>query len=487
MKRILLSSFPRRRESRGIPPFLKGGLGGILLLLFLSSSSFAARIPLAVYGLTPQEGVTPGRADMVSDMVRMKLRACGRFDLVEKAEMEKIIKEQGFQQTGCTETECAVKIGKVLNVKKMVVGGLGKIETAYRLSLRVVDVETAVIEVEDAESQIVKAEELESKLVPPLVARLCPKIKTTGVTPPPGGGTPEVPTGSLTVNSAPSGATVFLDGEPKGLTPQGLTDVPVGEHQIVLTLEGYKDYQEAVTVAKDQRKLISPILKMQIGSLRITTTPSGASVSVDGIARGVTTEAGLLVSGLKAGEHTVKATKVRYEPYETSAFVEPDVTKDVKVDLSARPSSVVVTSTPSGAAVYLDGASKGVTPCSVSDLSPGTHSVSLKKDGYEEHSGSVTLTAGTSERYSAVLRKVVVEAPVTPKPVTGTSGSTSEMILIPAGEFTMGSNEYDDEKPIHTVYLDAYYINKGIVAFQPPNLVQWWHDEKASLSEMRIH
>ena len=36
-----------------------------------------------------------------------------------------------------------------------------------------------------------------------------------------------------------------------------------------------------------------------------------------------------------------------------------------------------------------------------------------------------------------------------------------DMILIPAGEFEMGSNEgKDDEKPVHKVYLDAYYIDK---------------------------
>ena len=35
-----------------------------------------------------------------------------------------------------------------------------------------------------------------------------------------------------------------------------------------------------------------------------------------------------------------------------------------------------------------------------------------------------------------------------------------EMVYVPAGEFTMGSNEYDDEQPIHQVYLDAYWIDK---------------------------
>ncbi len=36
----------------------------------------------------------------------------------------------------------------------------------------------------------------------------------------------------------------------------------------------------------------------------------------------------------------------------------------------------------------------------------------------------------------------------------------STLIYIPAGEFTMGSNDYDDEKPIHKVYLNGYYISK---------------------------
>ena len=35
------------------------------------------------------------------------------------------------------------------------------------------------------------------------------------------------------------------------------------------------------------------------------------------------------------------------------------------------------------------------------------------------------------------------------------------MVLIPAGEFQMGSNDYyDDEKPVHTVYVDAFYMDK---------------------------
>ncbi len=34
------------------------------------------------------------------------------------------------------------------------------------------------------------------------------------------------------------------------------------------------------------------------------------------------------------------------------------------------------------------------------------------------------------------------------------------MVYIEAGKFTMGSNDYKDEKPIHTVILDGYWIGK---------------------------
>lgn len=52
----------------------------------------------------------------------------------------------------------------------------------------------------------------------------------------------------------------------------------------------------------------------------------------------------------------------------------------------------------------------------------------------------------------------------TPTPSLG-STLTSEkdgmtLIYIPAGEFTMGSNLYGDERPPHQVYLDAYWVDE---------------------------
>jgi formylglycine-generating enzyme required for sulfatase activity len=42
--------------------------------------------------------------------------------------------------------------------------------------------------------------------------------------------------------------------------------------------------------------------------------------------------------------------------------------------------------------------------------------------------------------------------------ITGKDGAP--MMLVPAGEFTMGSNEGADEQPVHRVSLDTYYMDK---------------------------
>ena len=45
-------------------------------------------------------------------------------------------------------------------------------------------------------------------------------------------------------------------------------------------------------------------------------------------------------------------------------------------------------------------------------------------------------------------------------PKTSTPSVPLGMVFIPAGEFQMGSGENTDEQPVHTVYIDAFYVDK---------------------------
>ncbi|MBL7012781.1 MAG: hypothetical protein ISR83_00035 [Candidatus Marinimicrobia bacterium] len=64
------------------------------------------------------------------------------FILVDRSQMEEILEEQGFQQTGCTTSECAVEIGNLLGVQQMVSGSFGKIGKTYTIETKLFSVET---------------------------------------------------------------------------------------------------------------------------------------------------------------------------------------------------------------------------------------------------------------------------------------------------------------------------------------------------------
>jgi sugar lactone lactonase YvrE len=68
--------------------------------------------------------------------------------------------------------------------------------------------------------------------------------------------------------------------------------------------------------------------------------------------------------------------------------------------------SISVTSSPSGAKVSLDGNDTGLaTACTISNVSPGGHGITLVKDGYADHTANVTVTAGQTASLNAVLTK----------------------------------------------------------------------------------
>ena len=91
------------------------------------------------------DGVSASDAAVTTNLMRNSLVQTGAFNVVEKSKMDQILAEQAFQQSGCTDQECAVKLGKVLNVKRMFVGSCGKLMGEFFVSVRVVDVETGKV------------------------------------------------------------------------------------------------------------------------------------------------------------------------------------------------------------------------------------------------------------------------------------------------------------------------------------------------------
>ena len=123
-----------------------------------------------------------------------------------------------------------------------------------------------------------------------------------------------VPAGRNTaiyIASNPVGATIFLDGVEAGITNRMITAAE-GEHTLKLTLEGYYDYEETITVKYPVVKLRAVRLKAlpkTTGEVRIVTMPTKAFVYVDGVFLG---SMGATVKKLSPGKHSYFLRKKGY-------------------------------------------------------------------------------------------------------------------------------------------------------------------------------
>jgi sulfatase modifying factor 1 len=109
-------------------------------------------------------------ARILSDRLRHELIALGKYTVVERGEMEAILGEQGFQQSGCTSQECVVEMGQLLGATHMVAGSVGKLGDLYMITVRMVDVASGTV-LRAAEASVEGAIELLVKTAIPSVAR----------------------------------------------------------------------------------------------------------------------------------------------------------------------------------------------------------------------------------------------------------------------------------------------------------------------------
>lgn len=118
----------------------------LIISLLGNYHSFAQQSnePVAVLDLEAN-GITIPEAKTLTDKLRAELLNTGKFKVIERSQIEQVLKEQGFQQKGCTSTDCAVEIGQLLGVKNIITGSIGKVGETFLISLRIIDVSTSEI------------------------------------------------------------------------------------------------------------------------------------------------------------------------------------------------------------------------------------------------------------------------------------------------------------------------------------------------------
>lgn len=126
------------------------------------------------------------------------------------------------------------------------------------------------------------------------------------------------------------------------------------------------------------------------GSLDIKSTPDGAKIFLDGVDSGFVTNA--TISDLAAGSYVVKLTLDGYRDFEKTYTVTAGQKTTAEKTLEPRAGDIELTTTPSGAEVFLDGADTGkTTPCTLYEVPEGTHKVKFVLWGFFDFIKTVTV------------------------------------------------------------------------------------------------
>jgi uncharacterized protein (TIGR02145 family) len=133
--------------------------------------------------------------------------------------------------------------------------------------------------------------------------------------------------GSLDVVSSPSGATITIDGNEYGTTPNTLSRLLIGDYTVELSRQGYATVRKTISIGEGTSAMINETLTNG-REVSIRSTPSGADLFVDGVAMGKTPYTGSLTFGSRVlkiergGKTAQKTVEVRESGGETVFVVE---------------------------------------------------------------------------------------------------------------------------------------------------------------------
>jgi hypothetical protein len=223
---------------------------------------------------------------------------------------------------------------------------------------------------------------------------------------------------------SPSGAVVSVDNFWFDTTPATVKYVGSGWHTIQVSMDGYQTNTQSQYCDDNSGGTQVCVINVDLAPNPVSVgwldiNPSGAEVWVDGIDQGN----GRMQIPLSPGNHLLVLKKPGFYDYSETFSVGAGQTASRAPGMTPYPEqprygSLQIDSDPAGAAVYLDNAYKGVEPAwgafYITDLLPGTYTLTLNMQDYQPWTQKVVVQAGIVNDIHAKL----VANPVGPTPDT---------------------------------------------------------------------
>ena len=259
-------------------------------------------------------------------------------------------------------------------------------------------------------------------------------------------------TGDIKITSDPEGALVALSRLDVGRTPVNVSDFVSGTHPVALFYQGYDTVYDSVDIKPGKLNEYSFKLVRRSGVLSIVTVQQDVTLRLDTLDIHVGGTGSVTVQDFPAGEHFITATKAGYETINKRLeldFSSGDTT--ITVDMNPYPGSLLITSQPAGAMIYIDGIYTGaVTPKRLTRLKSGMRTIRLLLPGNGAAVTEHEIVPGSIDEVDIPIRE-------------GWFGFEPEgMVQMPAGYINLAEG---DSVYVESFYMDIYEVTNREYAY----------------------
>jgi TolB-like protein len=120
----------------------------VVVVFILLSAAFLVHAAdaggrLAVLELSVGGGMQPDDGKTLGSFIRDAIVRTGKIEVMDRQRMKDILAEQNFSQAMCDNAQGLVKVGKMLDVNRVLGGQVSKFGNVWTVSLNLVDVSTA--------------------------------------------------------------------------------------------------------------------------------------------------------------------------------------------------------------------------------------------------------------------------------------------------------------------------------------------------------
>ncbi len=241
--------------------------------------------------------------------------------------------------------------------------------------------------------------------------------------------------GYLALDSSPAGATVSIDGVEVGSTPLTAEVLETGS-DVLVQLPGYQPIADILT-AKAGTSAAHPRFDLQVaeGLVNLSSNPSGASVTINQVYKGVTPLALSLPSNRP---QTLELFLEGYLKTVQTLMVEPESESNLPVILKPNLGRIMLTVSPADAQIVVDNQPVGEGSMTL-ELPSKPHSISVSKKGYVTQ--IVDVTPYPKQDSNLLIQLLTTEqAYWAARPQTITTSVNSKLKLFkPDAEFSLGA------------------------------------------------